>query len=77
MIQYAGRLHRAHPGKTEVVIYDYLDASSALTQSMFRKRLVAYRKMEYQIETENASRASRMSLKQTDLFSVLAHRRTS
>jgi len=60
MIQYAGRLHRNFPGKTEVVIYDYLDPSSALTVSMFRKRLLAYRKMDYEIETEAGSRARRI-----------------
>ena len=70
LIQYAGRLHRASPGKSEVIIYDYLDASSALTVSMFRKRITAYRKMEYQIETPAGSRASRMSA-QTDFFSHL------
>src|SRR5262245_50579727 len=25
LVQYAGRLHRLHPGKTEVRIYDYVD----------------------------------------------------
>ena len=25
LVQYAGRLHRGHPGKTEVRIYDYAD----------------------------------------------------
>ena len=70
MIQYAGRLHRASPGKTEIIIYDYLDGSSALTVSMFRKPLIAYRKMEYKIETEGGSKANRMSRMQADLFSV-------
>jgi superfamily II DNA or RNA helicase len=72
MIQYAGRLHRASPGKSDAVIYDYLDTSSALTVSMFRKRVVAYRKMEYQIEAEAGSRANRMSKSQVDLFSGAA-----
>ena len=71
MIQYAGRLHRACPGKTDVIIYDYLDASSALTVSMFRKRLVAYRKMGYEIEAEAGSRANRMSKHQTNFFTRL------
>jgi superfamily II DNA or RNA helicase len=70
MIQYAGRLHRASPGKTEIIIYDYLDGSSPLTVSMFRKRLVAYRKMEYKIETEGGSKANRMSRVQGSLFSL-------
>ncbi|MBI3055825.1 MAG: DEAD/DEAH box helicase, partial [Betaproteobacteria bacterium] len=71
MIQYAGRLHRACPGKTDAIIYDYLDASSALTVSMFRKRLVAYRKMDYEIEAEAGSRANRMSKLQTNFFTRL------
>jgi len=70
IIQYAGRLHRVSPGKTEVQIYDYLDATSALTVSMFRKRLAAYRKMEYQIEAEGSSRAHRIAAPQKDLFSA-------
>ncbi len=69
LIQYAGRLHRASPGKSEAIIYDYLDASNALTVSMFRKRLVAYRKMEYQIETQSGTRSNRMVYVQRDFFS--------
>lgn len=68
LIQYAGRLHRASPGKSNAIIYDYLDASSALTVSMFRKRIAAYRKMNYQIETQSGSRAGRMSREQSDFF---------
>ena len=49
MVQYAGRLHRQWPGKKDVVIYDYLDRCSGLTVSMYRKRLLAYKSMGYQI----------------------------
>ncbi len=55
------KLFTVPAGKTDGIIYDYLDASSALTVSMFRKRLVAYRKMDYEIEAEAGSRANRMS----------------
>ena len=51
LIQYAGRLHRPFSWKSEVVIYDYADTSSPLTISMFRKRVHAYQKMDYAIET--------------------------
>lgn len=47
LIQYAGRLHRSYPGKTEVRIYDYLDTELPLTLSMFKKRKGAYRVMGY------------------------------
>jgi superfamily II DNA or RNA helicase len=68
LIQYAGRLHRANAGKSDVIIYDFLDVSSALTVSMFRKRLAACRKMEYQIETQTGTRSNRMSRHQRDFF---------
>jgi len=55
VIQYAGRLHRNLQGKEEVIIYDYVDSSSGLTISMFKKRIIAYRKMGYKlISNENA-----------------------
>lgn len=47
VVQYAGRLHRSHDDKGDVRIYDYLDSSSALAKSMFRKRMIAYRSMGY------------------------------
>jgi len=47
--QYAGRLHRASEGKTEVRIYDYTESEHPLTSSMFRKRMTAYRGMGYRI----------------------------
>jgi superfamily II DNA or RNA helicase len=50
MVQYAGRLHRAHEGKKDVAIYDYVDSSCAMTLKMYRKRLIAYRNMGYSVE---------------------------
>ncbi len=56
LIQYAGRLHRAHEDKSEVRVYDYLDANLALTRSMFRKRLTGYRQMGYAVRTDGDTR---------------------
>jgi superfamily II DNA or RNA helicase len=47
LVQYAGRLHRAHQGKTEVQVYDYVDATVPMLERMFRKRLRGYRSMGY------------------------------
>jgi hypothetical protein len=48
LIQYAGRLHRLHPGKTEVRIYEYVDREvHLLFQRMFEKRLCGYRAIGY------------------------------
>ncbi len=53
VIQYAGRIHREHHMKKEVIIHDYVD-TLALTISMFKKRVKAYKKMGYSIETGNS-----------------------
>jgi superfamily II DNA or RNA helicase len=47
LVQYAGRLHRLHPGKTEVCIYDYVDREIPMLARMFEKRLRGYRAIAY------------------------------
>jgi superfamily II DNA or RNA helicase len=47
LVQSAGRLHRLHPGKTEVRIYDYVDREVPLFQRMFERRLRGYRAIGY------------------------------
>lgn len=55
LVQYAGRLHRLHPGKREVQIYDYVDDSLAVFRKMFEKRMRGYRAMGYQVEASSGS----------------------
>ena len=50
LVQYAGRLHRAHPAKRDIRIYDYVDAEVPVLRRMFAKRLRAYHKMGYATE---------------------------
>jgi hypothetical protein len=47
LVQYAGRLHRLHPGKTEVRIYDYVDREVPMLARMFKKRLRGYHAIGY------------------------------
>jgi superfamily II DNA or RNA helicase len=47
LVQCAGRLHRLHPCKTEVRIYDYVDREVPLFLRMFEKRLRSYRAIGY------------------------------
>jgi len=47
--QYAGRLHRQYDGKKEVRIYDYLDESVAMLVRMYKKRLLGYKSIGYEI----------------------------
>ncbi|MEO8338023.1 MAG: hypothetical protein ABI664_23820 [bacterium] len=47
LIQYAGRLHRLHAGKSEVRIFDYVDGNVPVLRRMFEKRLRGYRAIGY------------------------------
>ena len=47
LVQYAGRLHRLHPGKREVRIIDYVDSKVPMLARMFERRRVGYRAMGY------------------------------
>jgi superfamily II DNA or RNA helicase len=47
IVQYSGRLHRLHPLKTEVRIFDYVDREVPLLLRMFEKRLRTYRAIGY------------------------------
>jgi len=49
VVQYAGRLHRAHAGKSRAVVYDYVDAEVPVLRRMFAKRLRAYRTLGYKL----------------------------
>jgi superfamily II DNA or RNA helicase len=47
LIQYTGRIHRLHPVKREVRIYDYVDVQVPVLTRMFAKRLRGYRSLGY------------------------------
>jgi len=51
VVQYAGRLHRTHPGKHDATVYDYVDAELPVLRRMFAKRLKAYRTLGYELAT--------------------------
>ncbi|MEM6532494.1 MAG: DEAD/DEAH box helicase family protein [Myxococcota bacterium] len=47
LVQYAGRLHRRHQAKSEVLIFDYVDRNVTMLGRMFDKRMRGYRSMGY------------------------------
>jgi len=47
LAQYAGRLHRLHAAKREVVIYDYVDVNEPMLAKMAVKREAGYRSLGY------------------------------
>ncbi len=47
LVQYTGRLHRLHPGKCDLRIFDYVDREVPMLLRMFEKRLRGYRAIGY------------------------------
>ncbi|MGY3614540.1 TOTE conflict system archaeo-eukaryotic primase domain-containing protein [Bradyrhizobium sp. USDA 10063] len=47
LAQYAGRLHRLHAAKRDVVIYDYVDVNEPVLAKMAVKREAGYRALGY------------------------------
>lgn len=50
LAQYVGRLHRQHDGKSEVLVFDYVDEQVAVLARMAAKRRTGYRALGYSIE---------------------------
>jgi len=50
LIQYAGRLHRIHEGKKDVIIYDYADLEVPMLAKMYERRRRGYKSMGYEIQ---------------------------
>jgi superfamily II DNA or RNA helicase len=54
LAQYAGRLHRTHDTKNEVVIYDYVDFNVPVLARMYERRMRGYRSIGYEIEDDQS-----------------------
>jgi len=53
LAQYAGRLHRLHATKRDVVIYDYVDGNEPMLAKMAVKREAGYRSLGYRAVSSN------------------------
>lgn len=53
--QFVGRLHREDEGKTEVLVYDYVDATVPMLERMYKRRLRAYKKLGYEVAEVGAA----------------------
>ena len=62
LAQYAGKLHRLHTAKREVVIYDYVDADEPMLAKMAAKREAGYKALGYQV-----TYAGQLFSRETDL----------
>jgi len=50
LAQYAGRLHRLHPAKREVVVHDYVDSGVPALGRMSERRIRGYRGLGYAVD---------------------------
>ena len=57
LAQYVGRLHRLHPAKREVLVYDYADEAVPTLRRMTQKRIRGYRNLGYSVEQPGAENA--------------------
>jgi superfamily II DNA or RNA helicase len=55
VVQYAGRLHRPHPAKSDARIYDYVDVNVPVLRRMFAKRAKTDRAMSYTINSDTTA----------------------
>ena len=51
LAQYAGRLHRLHDQKRDVLIHDYADVQVPMLNRMFLRRLSGYHAIGYRVES--------------------------
>ena len=49
LAQYAGRLHRLHAAKREVIIFDYVDGHEPMFAKMATRREAGYRALGYEV----------------------------
>ena len=57
LAQYVGRLHRLHPAKREVRVYDYVDEAEPVLRRMTQKRIRGYRSLGYMVEQPDGASA--------------------
>lgn len=50
LAQYAGRLHRLHEDKKEVIVYDYADLRVPMLARMYGRRRLGYRRIGYSLD---------------------------
>ncbi len=59
LAQYAGRLHRLHAPKRDVIIYDYVDENESMLAKMAGKREAGYRNLGYRPVSRSETRFNR------------------
>ena len=63
LAQYVGRLHRLHPRKREVLVYDYLDETVPALDRMGRRRVKGYENLGYAVERPDSDAVSEIDFR--------------
>ena len=58
LAQYVGRLHRLHPEKREVLVYDYIDDAVPALRRMGGKRVKGYESLGYTVDRSGVPAAT-------------------
>jgi hypothetical protein len=61
LVQYTGRLLRAHDGKTSVRVYDYADVRVPVLRAMHTRRLATYKRLGFS-ENEPAATSTQLAV---------------
>jgi hypothetical protein len=69
LAQYAGRLHRSHAGKRDVVVYDYVDAGVPVLARMAAKRRAGYHALGYRVSSVVSAESARVDDRATRTLS--------
>ena len=62
LAQYVGRLHRLHPEKREVRVYDYVDEQVPMLRRMSEKRIPGYRNLGYSVQSDASTDSAGVGL---------------
>ena len=70
--QYVGRLNRDYEGKEDVIVYDYVDSHLPVFNNMFKKRLITYRKIGFELVADSLAekQATNAIFTSTDYYEV-------
>lgn len=58
LAQYVGRISRNYPGKKDIIVYDYVDPHIRMFDNQYNKRLAAYRKLGFHVQSFDSPKQS-------------------
>ena len=72
IVQYVGRILRAHPDKHDVEVHDYLDADVPMFAAMHRRRLPGYKQLGFSADRPTTPGAPKLPLQRAGTHAMSA-----